>query len=258
MRRSGGCNRCRGTRAGAGESVPDAGPDGAASGRERGIAVQFGGVSIRVQIWIRTAITCATEPYFHVTGRRLQQAIRTFVSQRWRREPIPKFRTSTSQAKNRRDQITMLSLSGIRLLACRVSVASIGLILPITLLPAPANAGTLIHPENYDFTGSLNNIDTRNGALNPAPFFAMSTGGVALAYSCRRASGDISNTRIQIISRDGKVEYRGFDPICDDAERFIGYFNTPANTGMSARLHVYSNGRISGKITATTDGYWVN
>jgi hypothetical protein len=118
---------------------------------------------------------------------------------------------------------------------------------------APASASAAAAPAGYIYPyadgTNTNNIATRG--------FAKTTGGVGLGYQCSRASGDTSNVRVQLVSLNQTVAYRDFPAICDGVYHDQGDLNAPSNTAMRARLHVYSNGRITGSVVASCYGYRV-
>src|SRR4051794_18316857 len=118
---------------------------------------------------------------------------------------------------------------------------------------APASASAAAGPAGY-VVPSEGGTNTNNIATAG---FAKTTGGVRLGYRCSRESGDTSNVRVQLVSLNQTVAYRDFPAICDDAYHDLGELNASSNTAMRARLHVYSNGRITGSVVASCYGYYV-
>jgi hypothetical protein len=94
-------------------------------------------------------------------------------------------------------------------------------------------------------------FDTNNFATEP---FVKTTGGVTIIYWCERTSGDISNTRVQLVNDAQTVAYRDFPAVCDGNDHNLGSLNAPSNTVMRARVHVYTGGRVNGEISALFTG----
>ncbi len=130
-------------------------------------------------------------------------------------------------------------------LAATVALATVGALLSVGAAPAAAAESANIVALRY--AENTNNVDTGG--------FVKTSGGVGLGYRCSHASGDISNTRVQLVSLNQKVGYRDFAATCDGTYHDLGELNAPSNTGMIARLHVYSNGRITGSVIASCWGY---
>ena len=128
------------------------------------------------------------------------------------------------------------------------TLTTVGALLAVGASPAAA-------AEPADITAlaisgeATNNIDTFG--------FAKSSGGVSLDYSCDRASGNISDTQVQLVNLNETVAYRTFPATCDGKSHSIENLNVASNTAMRARLHVYSAGRITGWVQATCYGYYV-
>ena len=110
----------------------------------------------------------------------------------------------------------------------------------VTAAPLAASAAPL---------AGTNNLVTRA--------FVKTTGGVSLTYWCARESGDIGNTRVQIVSDNQLTAYRDFAADCDGLYHYIGSANVVSNTSLRARIHVYGSGTINGYVSADFTGYYV-
>lgn len=128
------------------------------------------------------------------------------------------------------------------------TLTAVGALLAVGASPAAA-------AEPADITALAISGEATNNVATDG--FAKSSGGVSLKYSCDRASGNISDTQVQLVSLNQTVAYRTFPATCDGRSHSLGSLNVGSHTAMRARLHVYSGGRINGWVEASCYGYFV-
>jgi hypothetical protein len=100
-------------------------------------------------------------------------------------------------------------------------------------------------------TTSARGYNKNNVATVP---FVKTMYGVTLIYTCERASGDISNTRVQLVNEAQTVAYRDFAAVCDGEIHNLGSLNAPSNTVMRARIHTYTAGTVDVDLAAVYTG----